>query len=94
MSGQVNPDLRDLIERNAQIQEMTQHPGWALLEDYMRAQMGAKQRSLLLGNADTIEEYREWTGWLKGVSATLDAPDTLAKQLEREAAQDDAQAAG
>jgi hypothetical protein len=77
-------ELRDLVERNAQVQEMALHPGWELLCDYVRAQMGAKQRSLLLGNADSLEEYREQVGWLQGVSAVLNAPQTLAEQVDRE----------
>lgn len=84
MAEQMSPELRDLIERHSQIQELTQHPGWSLLGDYMRAQMEAKQRSLLLGNAKTIEDYRAQTGWIKGVSDVLDAPEALAEQVERE----------
>jgi hypothetical protein len=80
----VNEDeLRDLIERDAQVQEMTQHPGWALLQDYMRAQMEAKQRWLIIGNADTLEEYRRMTGWLQGVGDALSAPEALAAQVDR-----------
>ena len=84
MASQMSDELRDLIERNALVQEMTRHPGWDLLADYMRAQMEAKQRSLLLGNADTIEDYRHQTGWLQGVTATLSAPEALAEQVQRE----------
>jgi hypothetical protein len=76
-------ELRDLVERNTQVQEMTRHPGWALLEDYLRAQLEAKQRWLLVGNAKTLEEYREMTGWLQGVRDTLNAPNALHEQVER-----------
>jgi hypothetical protein len=84
MATSMSMELRDLIERNAQIQEMSLHPGWELLCDYVRAQMMAKQRSLLLGNADSLEEYREQVGWLQGVTAVLNAPQSLAEQVTRE----------
>ena len=89
----MNPDLRDLIERNHQVQELIRQPGWPLLCDYLRAQMEAKQRWLLLGHADTLEEYRRVVGWLQGVSDALSAPDVLAAQVEREA-QTEAEEAG
>lgn len=84
-------ELRELIERNAQVQEMTQHPGWALLGDYMRAQLEARQRYLLVGSAKDIEDYRKMTGWLQGVSDTLSAPATLGEQVQRAQAEHDAQ---
>lgn len=84
MADHMSAALRDLIERNSQVQEMTQHPGWDLLKDYVRAQMEAKQRWVLLGNADTLDEYRKATGWIQGVIDVLEAPDVLAAQVERE----------
>ena len=85
-------DLRDLIERNAAVQEMTQHPGWMLLQDYMREQQAAKQHWLIVGNADSMEEYNKVTGWLAGVAATLNAPLTLDAQTERETKEEEANA--
>jgi len=84
--------LSDLIKRNAAVQEMTNHPGWALLEDYMREQQAAKQHYLILGNADSMEEYNKVTGWLAGVAATLNAPTTLDSQTEREKKEEEANA--
>lgn len=86
--AQISDELRDLIERNSQIQELTRHPGWPLLVDYMHDRMFKEQRSLILGNARTIEDYRNTTGWLKGVTDTLTAPDALAEQVEREQAKE------
>ena len=77
-------EFRDLVERNAQIQEITERPGWPLLADYLRAQMEAKQRWVLLGDAKTMDEYKKVTGWLQGVTDALTAPNALAEQVERE----------
>src|SRR5436190_9701774 len=85
-------ELRDLIERNATVQEMAQHQGWALLEDYIRAQMEAKQTYLLTGNADSMEEYNKITGWIAGVRAVLNSPWALDAQTDRQKKEEEANA--
>ena len=84
MAEGYSDELRDLVERNADVQAMTQTPGWPLLEDYIRAQLGAKQNYLLVGNAESMEEYNKITGWLAGVQAVLNAPSALNAQTERQ----------
>lgn len=85
-------EVSDLIKRNAAVQEMAQHPGWPLLEDYIRAQLGAKQNYLLMGNVDSMEEYTKITGWLAGVQAVLNAPLALDAQTERAKKEEEANA--
>ena len=84
MAEGYSDDLAELIERNSIVQNMTQQEGWELLQDYIRAQMAAKQHYLLLGNAETMEEYNKVTGWLAGVTAVLNAPAALNEQTERQ----------
>jgi len=85
-------ELSDLIQRNAGVQEMTHHHGWDLLEDYIRAQMEAKQTYLLQGSADSMEEYAKITGWIAGVRAVLNAPKALDEQTDRQKKEEEANA--
>lgn len=76
-------ELRELIERDSLVQEMTQHPGWELLCDYIRVKLAAEQRSLVLGNMKTFEEYQRRVGFAEGVVYALNAPAALADLVER-----------
>lgn len=79
----VNDDqLREIQERAHQIRELTRDPKWAILADYVGAMISAKNRSLLNGNAKTIEEYRGEAGWISGAYFVLQAADHLDRQLE------------
>lgn len=73
--------LRELIERVAQISEMTQHPGWSLYRDLVVAQTATKQRSILAGHL-TPDVYSRECGWVAGAIAALDAPARQANKLE------------
>jgi hypothetical protein len=75
-------ELRDLQERAHRIRELTKHKDWELLRDYCSTIINAKNRSLLNGNAKTIEDYRADAGWISGAMFVLDAADHLDKQLE------------
>lgn len=59
--------LSDLVERLHQIEQLTAQPGWALLEDYLKAETVAHQNRLLSGRIDSLDEYKRLTGWLDGV---------------------------
>lgn len=75
-------ELRDLIERVHQIQELQKHQGWELLLDYSRALLAHKQGRILSGKL-TPDEYHEAVGWLNGANAILNAAEVLAERLER-----------
>lgn len=75
-------ELRDLQERAHQIRELQAMPQWAMLHDYVSAMVNAKNRSLLNGNAKTIEEYRADAGWINGALFVLNAADRLDEQLK------------
>jgi hypothetical protein len=93
VAERMSDELRDLIERNHQVQELTRHPGWPLFCDYLRAQLEAKQRYLILGNAKDIEDYRKIASWVAGVTDALNAPQMLSEQVERaRRAEDEARA--
>ena len=77
-------EFRDLVERHRIIEDLTTTPGWAYLADYMTAQIAAKNRALLNGNAKTIEDYRGMAGWIQGAQAVLTASETLGDQINRE----------
>ncbi len=76
-------EFRDLTERALAIQLLTEHASWPLYVDYITAQIAAKNRWLLQGNAKTLEEYRGTAGWIQGAQACLNAHETLNASLQR-----------
>jgi hypothetical protein len=83
LQGIDDQELRFLIERNAQIQDMVRHPGWAYYCDYLVALIEPTQRRIMDGGAHTIEEYRTETGRAAGIRLAITAPTRLAQQVER-----------
>ena len=81
--------LRELQELAHQLDELTRHPGWAVLVNYahygdgMQAQ---QQKRVLAGSCKTPEEYQRWTGWIAGSQAVLDIPETVMAIRDRESA--------
>lgn len=77
----MKPDeLRALQEQAHQLQELTKHPGWAVLEDYaVRSPFGTatRQTGLLNGGAKSYDDYQKQTGWLSGVYFVLHAPQRV-----------------
>jgi hypothetical protein len=89
---------RELTERAHQLDELTKHPGWAVLVDWTRhgpAGAANRQRGLLAGNAKSLEDYQYEVGWLAGAEHVLDAPQRVrdmalaAEQAIREASEAD-----
>ncbi len=90
-AGMDDSALRDLIERAAQLHELTLHPGWALFVDLVTAQTVSRQNLILAGACKTLEDYSAQTGWIKGAIAAIDGPkmvraklDSLRQQIEEE----------
>ena len=70
-------ELRQLQENAFQLEEMTKHPGWAVLVDYANFGPGGQshhQKYLLLGNCKTPDEYQKYVGWVAGCQHVLDIP--------------------
>jgi len=81
LEGTDDQHLHELIERASQIEALTMHPGWPLFRDYVIGLSVSTQRYVLNGNCKNIDEYREKTGYVKGLTAAIDAPETLAHQI-------------
>jgi hypothetical protein len=75
-------ELRALVERNAQVQELTKHPGWELYCDFVRHRLAIEQGLLIRGNFDSLEDYKKKAGWVAGAIYALEAPDALMKLVE------------
>lgn len=67
--------------------ELTRHPGWPVLVDFMETISNPAKRRVLNGQQQTIEEYKSVTGELVGIHKVLDAPAVVAGMLEEEKAQ-------
>jgi len=75
-------ELRDLQERALQIRELVRQPGWAILTDYVVAQIDAKNRRILAGRLHP-DDYRVEAGWVQGATFVLGASDQLDRQVEQ-----------
>lgn len=82
LEGIEDKDLRELIERSAQIEALTSHPGWAYFKDYMIALTGSRQKRILGGYCQTMEEYRYESGYISGIQEALNAPNRLFEQIQ------------
>lgn len=65
---------RALIEQAHQLRELTKHPGWAVLVDFMEIRMRGDKLKVLNGKCVDLDDYRKLTGSLQGIHAVLDAP--------------------
>ncbi len=79
-------EFRALVEQAHQVRELTQHPGWAVLDDYMNhVVMNPLKRRVLNGNGiDDHVTYRALVEFLQGAHRVLGVPDELATQVETE----------
>jgi len=86
---------RELVERAARIRELTEHPGWVFLNDYVIARTTKLQQRVLLGRCENERDYAASTGRIAGMLEVLNAPETLQQQvaamqeLNRPAEEDD-----
>lgn len=89
MEGIEGAELHALVERAYQIELLTQHPGWPLFRDYLIALTKGSQNYILNGSCRTIEDYRDRTGFVKGLRAAMDAPSVLLDRVSRMQAEAD-----
>lgn len=79
-------ELRQLQELAYQLEELTAHPGWSVLIDYVHngaGMLGAHQRYLLAGSCKSPEEYQKYAGWVHGSLAVLEAPVNVRKLADK-----------
>lgn len=80
-------DYRALQEQAHMLDELTRHPGWAVLVDFLEVISRAQKLRVLNGNIDSHDSYKSITGELVGIHKAIDAPKVVAKMLEDEKAQ-------
>lgn len=89
LEGAESAELHALIERAYQIELLTQHPGWPLFRDYLIGLSTGSQNYILSGACKSIEDYRDRTGFVKGLRTAMDAPSLLLDRVARMQAEAD-----
>lgn len=77
-------DYRALQEQAHQLNELTRHPGWAVLVDFMETISRAAKLRVLNGGIDNLDAYKSITGELVGIHKVLDAPSVVRGMVEEE----------
>lgn len=89
LEGTPDAELYAMIERAHQIELLTQHPGWPLFRDWLIHLSTSSQNFILSGACKSLDEYREKTGFVKGLRAAMDAPGILLERVARMQAESD-----
>lgn len=76
-------EVHRLIEEQAALEELQQHPGWAVLSALAQQSFDAHQAKMNSGRLDTLEEYKFLAGWLDGARGVFQIPQRAAERLER-----------
>ena len=77
-------EYRALQEQAHLLQELTRHPGWPVLVDFLEVISRSAKKRVLNGNIDSIDAYKSVTGELVGLHKAMDAPVVVAMMLENE----------
>ncbi len=89
-----NEEYRALVEQSHQLQQLTEHPGWAVLVDYIKTVVLAPRKDRLLNGAiDSLDEYKKQAGFCAGAEWVLNAHEVIGNQAlrERERREEDAE---
>lgn len=89
MSLRDDGEYRALQEQAHQLEELTRHPGWPVLVDFMETISRAAKLRVLNGKLMSVEEYKSVTGELIGIHKVLDAPSVVQGMLQGEVRQRD-----
>lgn len=84
-------DFRALVEQSHLLDELTKTPGWAVYVDYLQTVVvNPISKSILNGRIESYEDYKEKTGYNRGVARALGVIDEVGKQVlhERERRQE------
>lgn len=84
MSLRDDAEYRALQEQAHLLNELTRHPGWPVLVDFMETVSRAAKLRVLNGKLGTVDEYKSITGELVGIHKVLDAPAVVQGMLESE----------
>lgn len=76
-------EIHRLIEENAALEDLQQHPGWAVLTRYIQKWLDAHERRLMSGGVDDLLEYKLLSGRMDGVRQILGVPGTVAAALHQ-----------
>lgn len=79
--------VRALIEDSHLLAELTRHPGWAVLTRRAEDSLAHWQTRMNTGQCPTLEDYRHCAGFLEGSRQVLAIPETVARMVERRAAE-------
>lgn len=74
--------VRKLIEWNALLSELRQHPGWAVFERLVNESVGHWQVRMNSGSLDQ-DEYKFTAGYLKAARDLLDVHSVIEQRLAR-----------
>lgn len=76
--------LRLLVENAAQLQSLTEHPGWQVLRDEAERTIAAEERIVMRGRCDP-QEYARRVGRVQAARGFLNLPDAViahARQMQ------------
>lgn len=77
--------LRALQEQAHMLEELTKHPGWLVLVDYMHTKViEPDTKRLLNGFIDDQYAYKHTVGRLSGAQAALNAPRVVREMVNAE----------
>ena len=77
-------EYRQLIETSYQLHQLTEHPGWNVLERYLEREVISPAREALLTGTLSYENYRAKAGFIDGAGRALKAYKEVGAQVERE----------
>ena len=77
-------EKRELQERVHQLRELSNHPGWAVLVDFVFFGPGGSQthQRQLVNGVKAWDDYLMAVGFIKGVHFVTEAPSRVERQLE------------
>ena len=76
-------ELRELIERAYQIEQLQTHEGWGYLAEEVQGIVNAKRRAILQGDL-THDEYIRNCAFIDGVELVNNALTNLQRRIARE----------
>ena len=66
------------------MEELTKHPGWPVLVDWLNERMKPVKLAVLNGAPKNFEDYLTKANWLKGITDAIEAPKTIVGLLDSE----------
>lgn len=73
---------RNLVEVAHLLRELTEHPGWLVLQEIAEQQTRRETSYLLEGRAKTHDDYKSKAGWVSGALWVLAVPEAAQRELD------------